>query len=213
VIGSVTGEELLAQLDDAQLFIVDVREPDEVADWQIPGAHNIPLASLEANVGEVPRDRELVLVCAKGLRARQGAEWLAEHGIASRVLDGGMASWSSTYDQVVGDLGGATVVQLRRRGKGCLSYLVGAGTRAAVIDPSLDLSHYLEIAEAKGWSITHVLDTHLHADHLSGARQLVAETGGSCGSIRPTPSPSTSSRSRTASRSNSIPGFTYVSRR
>jgi glyoxylase-like metal-dependent hydrolase (beta-lactamase superfamily II) len=52
--------------------------------------------------------------------------------------------------------------------------VVGAGQRAVVIDPSRDLSQYLDVASAYGWTITHVLDTHLHADHLSGARELAA---------------------------------------
>jgi glyoxylase-like metal-dependent hydrolase (beta-lactamase superfamily II) len=85
-----------------------------------------------------------------------------------------MGSWSSTYDHVEGEFAGATVVQVRRRGKGCLSYVVGAGERAVVIDPSLELSQYFDLATAHGWSITHVLDTHLHADHISGARELAA---------------------------------------
>jgi len=68
-------------------------------------------------------------------------------------------------------------VQLRRRGKGCLSYVVGAGERCVVIDPSLDVDRYQDVASAHGWRITHVLDTHLHADHLSGARELVERSG------------------------------------
>jgi glyoxylase-like metal-dependent hydrolase (beta-lactamase superfamily II)/rhodanese-related sulfurtransferase len=173
----MSGEELVARLEDPLLYLVDVREPDEVAEWQIPGAHNIPLASLTSRIAEVPLDRDLVIVCAKGLRALEAAELLAEQGLTSRVLDGGMATWGSTYDQVASDFGGATVVQLRRRGKGCLSYVVGAGSRAVVIDPSRELGQYLDVARNYGWTITHVLDTHLHADHLSGARELAAESG------------------------------------
>ena len=70
-----------------------MREPDEVAEWAIPGAHNIPLASLESRVDEIPADVDIVVVCAKGTRARQGAELLAERGRSSRVLDGGMSAW------------------------------------------------------------------------------------------------------------------------
>jgi glyoxylase-like metal-dependent hydrolase (beta-lactamase superfamily II) len=125
-------------------------------------------------MGEVPRERDIVVVCAKGARALEGAELLATHDIASRVLEGGMGAWGSTYDHVTGEFAGATVVQLRRRGKGCLSYVVGAGEHAVAIDPSRDLSHYLDVANEHGWTITHVLDTHLHADHLSGARELAA---------------------------------------
>ena len=178
LISSISTDQLLSRLDsDERLYLVDVREPDEVADWQIPGAHNVPLQSLAANIDALPKDADLVMVCAKGSRAQQGAEILASHGIASSVLEGGMGAWASTYDWVTGDFAGATVVQLRRRGKGCLSYVVGAGNGCVVIDPALDVTHYIDIARQHDWTITHVLDTHLHADHLSGARALVAATG------------------------------------
>lgn len=178
LISSITTSELLGRLDaDDELYMIDVREPDEVADWQIPGVHNIPLATLEDSLDDVPRHARLVLICAKGARAQLGAEILARHAIPSAVLNGGMGAWASTYDRVTGDFGGATVVQLRRRGKGCLSYVVGAGATCVVIDPSLDVEQYRDVAREHGWEITHVLDTHLHADHLSGARELVAQSG------------------------------------
>ncbi|HEV8673818.1 MAG TPA: MBL fold metallo-hydrolase [Methylomirabilota bacterium] len=65
---------------------------------------------------------------------------------------------------------------------GCLAYLVGcekAGV-AAVIDPGRpDLDEYVALAEARGLTLTHVLDTHIHADHVSGNRELAARTGAS----------------------------------
>ena len=177
-ISTITAADLVPLLDgDASLYLLDVREPDEVADWQIPHVHNIPLGQLEARIADVPRDHHVVVICAKGERALRGAAMLASHGVASRVLDGGMGAWASTFDQVSGDFGGATVVQLRRRGKGCLSYVVGAGTDCVVIDPALDVDQYVDAAAAHGWTITHVVDTHLHADHLSGARALSKLTG------------------------------------
>lgn len=178
LISSIGTDDLVTLLDsEPRLFMVDVRDPDEVADWQIPGVHNFPLSTLADSLDEVPANSHVVVICAKGARAQQGAEILAEHGIASQVLTGGMAAWASTYDKVQGDFAGATVVQLRRRGKGCLSYVIGAGNNAVVIDPSLDAFRYEQIAQSHEWTITHVLDTHLHADHISGARDLVARTG------------------------------------
>jgi glyoxylase-like metal-dependent hydrolase (beta-lactamase superfamily II) len=178
LISGISTNELLPLLDDNDdLFLLDVREPDEVADWQIPGAHNIPIDSLERRVDEVPLDARVVVVCAAGTRAQQGAEILARHGLASQVLEGGMGAWASTVDTVTGNFAGATVVQLRRRGKGCLSYVIGVDANCVVIDPSLDLDQYLDVARAHGWTISHVLDTHLHADHISGARALAEETG------------------------------------
>jgi glyoxylase-like metal-dependent hydrolase (beta-lactamase superfamily II)/rhodanese-related sulfurtransferase len=178
LISYVSTRELVAFLDDDPLlYMIDVREPEEVADWQIPGVHNVPLGGLDASVGQIPRGQHVVVICAKGTRAYQGAEILATHALASAVLDGGMGAWASTYDSVSADFAGATVVQLRRRGKGCLSYLVGAGEQCVVIDPSVDVEQYERAAGSRGWRITHVLDTHLHADHLSGARELVERSG------------------------------------
>ena len=175
---SISTTALAPLLDDAQtLFLLDVRDPSEVLDWQIPGVRNIPLDSLAARVDEVPRDCPIVVICAMGSRAKRGAEILASKGISSAVLDGGMNAWANTFDSVTGHFAGANVVQFRRRGKGCLSYVIGAQTTCVVIDPALQIDHYIEVADQHGWSITHVLDTHLHADHLSGARALVSATG------------------------------------
>ncbi len=62
---------------------------------------------------------------------------------------------------------------------GCASYVVGdtAGGVAAVIDPRLDIEPYLELAAYLGVRIEHVLETHNHADHVSGHGRLVAATG------------------------------------
>lgn len=64
-------------------------------------------------------------------------------------------------------------------GMGCISYLVGcegAGI-AAVIDPDRDVQRYLDAAAARGLKITHIIETHLHADHVSGNSDLAAQTG------------------------------------
>src|SRR3546814_12320613 len=79
-----------------------------------------------------------------------------------------MGSWAEVYDTAELPAGDATVVQVRRRAKGCLSYVVGAGDTAFAIDPSTKVSVYERVAAERGWRITRIFDTHLHADHLSG---------------------------------------------
>jgi glyoxylase-like metal-dependent hydrolase (beta-lactamase superfamily II) len=71
----------------------------------------------------------------------------------------------------------AEVIQVRRVGKGCLSYLIGSHGEAAVIDAALQPEVYLDLAKSRGWSITAVLDTHIHADHLSRSRFLAEQSG------------------------------------
>jgi len=63
--------------------------------------------------------------------------------------------------------------------RGCSSYFVASRqTReAAVVDPQLDIQPYLDLAAERGYTITHVIDTHIHADHISGNRALAAATG------------------------------------
>jgi hydroxyacylglutathione hydrolase len=63
---------------------------------------------------------------------------------------------------------------------GCLahaSYMLGSGGEAAVIDPQRDVEIYLDAAEENGLKIRHILETHLHADFVSGHKELAARTG------------------------------------
>ena len=69
--------------------------------------------------------------------------------------------------------------QIAVPGLGCLSYVIGCprAKAMAVVDPKRDIQDYLAIAREEGMKITHVLNTHLHADHISGDQELRAATG------------------------------------
>ena len=69
--------------------------------------------------------------------------------------------------------------QISVTGMGCLSYVIGcpASRAMAVIDPKRDIQDYLDIAREEGMQITHVFNTHLHADHVSGDQELRLATG------------------------------------
>lgn len=73
---------------DGQL--IDVREPSEVADGTLPGARNIPLASLPHRVHELDRHRPVVVLCRSGARSSRAAAWLADQGFDVVNLAGGM---------------------------------------------------------------------------------------------------------------------------
>jgi glyoxylase-like metal-dependent hydrolase (beta-lactamase superfamily II)/rhodanese-related sulfurtransferase len=64
-------------------------------------------------------------------------------------------------------------------GLGCASYIVGCEAKgiAAVIDPDRKVQKYLDVAQSRGLTITHIIETHLHADHVSGNTDLAARTG------------------------------------
>jgi len=62
---------------------------------------------------------------------------------------------------------------------GCSSYLIASrqSREALVVDPQYDIQAYLDLAAERNYSICHVIDTHVHADHLSGNRRLAAAAG------------------------------------
>lgn len=69
--------------------------------------------------------------------------------------------------------------QITTPGLGCFSYVIGcpAAREMVVVDPKRDVQDYLDISREEGMKITHVIDTHVHADHVSGAHELAAVTG------------------------------------
>ena len=81
---------------DAGAFILDVRQPDEWNAVHIPGATLIPLDQLEARVNEVPKDKEVVVVCRSGNRSQQGRDILKSAGFSQVTsMAGGMNQWSA----------------------------------------------------------------------------------------------------------------------
>jgi glyoxylase-like metal-dependent hydrolase (beta-lactamase superfamily II) len=171
---------------DRPVTVVDVRGNDDYAQWTIPGSVHVnaydalrrgesgPLAD-----ADLPRDRPIVTVCNAGRVSQTAAAVLAERGFDASSLTGGMRAWSTAWNTATVPLTNASVriIQVRRTGKGCLSYIVGSRDEAAVIDASASTEVYTSIARELGWSIRVVVETHVHADHLSRARALADLTG------------------------------------
>jgi rhodanese-related sulfurtransferase len=87
------GDMPVAHWDSAgDAFLLDVREPDELAVESAPGAVNIPLGELRARLGELPRDREILVTCRSGQRAHTATRILLQHGFNARNLSGGFLS-------------------------------------------------------------------------------------------------------------------------
>jgi adenylyltransferase/sulfurtransferase len=84
------------------LDLIDVREPFEWAIARIPGARLVPLGALAAAIDTLPRDRDIVLHCHKGIRSARAAEQLRAAGL-TRVwnLTGGIERWSEEVDRTV----------------------------------------------------------------------------------------------------------------
>ncbi len=94
---AVSAEELVArQAAESEVFVLDVRTPEEFVSGHVPGAVNISHEQVAERLGEIPRDREVVLYCRSGRRAMLAAEVLAANGY-SRLghLTGDMAGWAA----------------------------------------------------------------------------------------------------------------------
>jgi glyoxylase-like metal-dependent hydrolase (beta-lactamase superfamily II) len=166
--------------------VLDVRPATEHDEWSIPGSvhidayHALRARDPNALAGiELPRDVLVVTVCAAGNTSKIAAEQLRERGIPARTLVGGMKAWSLAWNiaEVVVTHSDVRIIQVRRTGKGCLSYLIASGKEAAVVDASLPTEVYLRLAQARDWVVRFVLETHVHADHLSRSRQLAKQCG------------------------------------
>lgn len=165
------------------VVVLDIRPAESRAEWGIPGSlwvdayHAVgrgdyrPLEEVE-----VPAGRPVVVVCEMGQTSQLAARFLRSRGLDAHSLDGGMRAWSLAWNVAEEDLpDGTRVVQVRRTGKGCLSYVVISRGEAVVVDPAVPPDVYQGVATGRGARIVGVLDTHVHADHLTRARLLAAE--------------------------------------
>ena len=82
-------------------FLLDVREPFELAVEEVPGAVNIPMGELRSRLDELPRDQEIHVVCRSGQRAYTATRCLVQHGFDARVVSGGMLSHETIASQEV----------------------------------------------------------------------------------------------------------------
>ena len=191
---SVDTAELAAWLRGEETFtVLDVRNREEFEEWHITGSgveavqtpHQQFIAARvqESTENLVPDGPEPVLVvCGVGEASAEVAEQLRGIGVDARNLAGGMEAWARQYDAVELPWSGGTVLQYQRPSSGCLSYLVVSGDGedrpAAVIDPLRAFAdrYDADAAEADA-DLRYAVDTHIHADHVSGARAVADETG------------------------------------
>jgi glyoxylase-like metal-dependent hydrolase (beta-lactamase superfamily II) len=187
---TVTASELKDRIDAGeQVTILDTRVPSEFGSWRIGGESvenvNVPYFDFLVDdidpetLAQVPDDRRVTVSCAKGESSRYVAGLLADRGYDVDHLEDGMNGWARLYEYV--ELAGGddlTVAQYQRPSSGCLAYLVVSGDEAAVIDPLRAFAdEYVADAKALGADLRYAVDTHVHADHVSGIRTLAEEYG------------------------------------
>jgi glyoxylase-like metal-dependent hydrolase (beta-lactamase superfamily II)/rhodanese-related sulfurtransferase len=197
-----TSGDLLERLERrGKFFVLDVRNRDEFERFRLEGrsplpAVNIPyfemlelggkdemldsvVAYVERDLADqLPSDLPILTVCAKGDTSEFVAQALRRLGYASANLKGGMKAWGEHYaTRALVEGPDLAIYQVSRPTRGCLSYLVASQGKAAVIDPLRHLHPYVDLARAKSLMIEAVIDTHGHADHISGGVALASKTG------------------------------------
>ncbi len=127
----------------------------------------------ENSIKKVPRGPRIVVLCAKGGSSDYVAQLLRDHGYEAMNVAGGMIAWGNLHEfrPVVREKN-LEIHQVDRVGKGCLSYVVLTPAGSIVIDPSRQVKNYLDFAASHGSEIRMVIDTHAHADHISGGAAL-----------------------------------------
>jgi glyoxylase-like metal-dependent hydrolase (beta-lactamase superfamily II)/rhodanese-related sulfurtransferase len=175
---------LVAWLSHKKEFtILDIRPAAEREEWFIPESKYFN-AYEELKAGNINAlddfvfdpQKPVVTLCARGKLSLFAAELLANKGIETYSLEGGMNAWNSAYDTQEIAFEHFKVIQIRRVAKGCLSYMIGSQNEAIVIDSSLNPTVYKEIADKENWQIKYVTDTHIHADYVSRTLELAKET-------------------------------------
>ncbi|NHN42463.1 MBL fold metallo-hydrolase [Halorubellus sp. JP-L1] len=176
----------VARGDD--VAIVDLRNRDEVDEWRIDGPNvtveQVPYsrfvqAQVTGDVADLVADvpEPLVVVCAAGEASAEVANALAEAGVDAVHLEAGMEGWARLITSVETETSAGTIVQYDRPSSGCLSYLLVSGDEAVVVDPLRAFTdRYARDASDRNADIAYAIDTHVHADHVSGVRDVARGT-------------------------------------
>lgn len=167
-----------------QVNILDIRPIEERTECYIP--HSIYFNAYEKLRAHSPdalqglyldKTIPVVAICAGGKTSLIAAGMLRKEGFEAYSLQDGMKGWSLSWNTARISFPNFEIVQFRRTGKGCLSYMVASNNEAVVVDASLAIEVYLEVLHREKVTLKYVAETHIHADHLSRSKQLAEHSG------------------------------------
>jgi len=179
-------QELAERLDRGEpLQVLDVRAADKVERGHIvlgseldfhahPNSKLVALPDLSALA--LDTSRPIAVVCGHGNSSKRATAFLRERGYEAYSVIGGMAAWETVYvaRQLSPTPSLSHVVQLDRVGKGALSYVLVSDGDAVVVDPGRHVDRYDALLTELHATPAAVVDTHIHADYVSGARAAAA---------------------------------------
>jgi glyoxylase-like metal-dependent hydrolase (beta-lactamase superfamily II) len=179
-ISTITADALRRMLASGEPGnIIDLRPVQERSEWFIPGSIHMDvydkLKQNNASVFEavhLDKSVPVVAVCAGGKTSQVAAVMLQQKGYQAFSLQNGMKGWSLAWNTAWQQFGDFEVWQVRRTGKGCLSYIISSNKDAVIIDASLPVEVYGQLVNQHHLSVKYVIETHIHADHLSRSKEV-----------------------------------------
>lgn len=90
---TITVQDLADRMTDEDLLLVDVREVHEFRDGHVPRAVNVPMSVLPVRVHQLPKDRDVHIICRSGGRSMQVTMWLQRQGYSPVNVAGGTHTW------------------------------------------------------------------------------------------------------------------------
>src|SRR5947207_1495357 len=178
----IAAADLARRLDQGErVQLLDIRTPERVARGRVTLGATLDFRTLPASaMYELPtldslrldRAAPVAVICGHGNSSQQATQYLRERGFDAFSVTGGMAAWETVYlpRRLSPTAALQHVVQLDRVGKGALSYVLVSDGDAVVVDPGRHLEPYETLLRALDATPAAVIDTHMHADYLSGAR-------------------------------------------
>ena len=162
-----------------EVSILDIRPIEQRTEWFIPGSiyfnayDKLKASNPDALKGlHLDKTVPVVTICAGGKTSMIAAGLLERQGFEAYSLEGGMNGWSLSWNTARISFPDFEIIQFRRAGKGCLSYMIASNDEAIAIDASLPIEAYQDILKKENLKLKLVIETHIHADHLSRSKQL-----------------------------------------
>src|SRR5213078_1603240 len=185
----IAAADLARRLDQGErVQLLDIRTPERVARGRVTLGATLDFRALPASAMYELQTLEslrldaatpVAVICGHGNSSQQATQYLRQRGFDALSVTGGMAAWETVYlpRRLSPTPALQHVVQLDRVGKGALSYVLVSDRDAVVVDPGRHVERYDALLKELRATPAAVVDTHIHADYLSGARAAAAHWG------------------------------------
>jgi glyoxylase-like metal-dependent hydrolase (beta-lactamase superfamily II) len=182
-------EDLARRLDRGEpVQVLDIRAPERLTAGRVTLGERLAFQNLKGStlyglpsfegLGLDP-GAPIAVICGHGNSSQKATRFLLDRGISAVSITGGMAAWEQVLipRSLPAPAGMSHLIQVDRVGKGALSYVLGSDGEGVLIDPARNLEPYETIFRHSRLAPRAVIDTHAHADYVSGARAAAKRWG------------------------------------